>query len=163
MSTHLPANTLIRAAPRPPAPLLGQAHVQVRRASLLRRPLRPYTFTQLLTLSDGSTSVQRTTSPIPLYRTTKDTRNHPLWNPSSAKLANVEEDEAGRLKAFRAKFGRGWDAEALEEEEGNDAAHDGTAEGEEGLLDLISGFGKNPTEAPQGGAESKGKGSKKGS
>jgi hypothetical protein len=30
----------------------------------------------------------------------------------------VEEDEAGRLKAFRRKFGRGWDAEEAEEDGG---------------------------------------------
>ena len=86
---------------------------QIRHASLLRRPKRPYTFTQLVTLSDGSTFTQRTTSPAPVYRSTKDVRNSPLWNPSSQKLLNVEEDEAGRLKRFRGRFGRGWDAEAL--------------------------------------------------
>jgi hypothetical protein len=26
---------------------------------------------------------------------------------------NVEEDEAGKLAAFRAKFGRGWDVEGV--------------------------------------------------
>lgn len=85
-------------------------HTQVRHATLLRRPKRPYTFTQLVTLSDGSSFIQRTTSPMPVYKATKDTRNTPLWNPSSQKLLNVEEDEAGKLAAFRAKFGRGWDA-----------------------------------------------------
>jgi hypothetical protein len=79
----------------------------------MRRPKRPYTFTQLVTLSDGSTFVQRTTSPQPVYRSTKDVRNSPLWNPSSQKLLNIEEDEAGRLKRFRGRFGRGWDAEAV--------------------------------------------------
>lgn len=88
---------------------------QCRHATLLRRPKRPYTFTQLITLSDGSTYTHRTTSPAPVYRSTKDIRNHPLWNPSSQKLLNVEEDEAGRLRAFRAKFGRGWDAEVTED------------------------------------------------
>ena len=92
---------------------LSHASHQVRHASLLRRPKRPYTFTQLVTLSDGSTFTQRTTSPMPIYRSTKDVRNNPLWNPSSQKLLNVEEDEAGRLKRFRGRFGRGWDAEAL--------------------------------------------------
>jgi len=48
-----------------------------------------------------------------------------------ASLRNVEEDEAGRLRAFREKFGRGWDVEATEEAEG---------EQEESLMDLISGF-----------------------
>ena len=86
---------------------------QIRHASLLRRPKRPYTFTQMITLSDGSTYLHRTTSPTPIYRSTKDTKNNPLWNPSSQKLANVEEDEAGRLKRFRGRFGRGWDAEVV--------------------------------------------------
>ena len=45
-----------------------------------------------------------------MYRTTRDTRNSPLWNPSSNKLQNLEDDEAGRLAAFRARFGRSWDA-----------------------------------------------------
>ena len=116
-----------------------RSHILRRHASLLRRPTRPYTFTQLLTLSDGSTCIQRTTSPLPIYKTAKDTRNNPLWNPSSQRLANVEEDEAGRLKAFRLKFGRGWDAEAADEEDGVEGAEMG--EKEDGLMDLISGFG----------------------
>ncbi|KAF2121887.1 hypothetical protein BDV96DRAFT_593844 [Lophiotrema nucula] len=102
---------------------------QVRHATLLRRPKRPYTFTQLVTLSDGSTFLHRTTSPVPVYKCTKDQRNTPLWNPSSQKLLNVEEDEAGKLKAFRDKFGRGWDAENTGRDE-DPTDH---------LLDLISG------------------------
>jgi ribosomal protein L31 len=89
---------------------------QIRHASLLKRPKRPYTFTQLITLSDGSTFLHRTTSPQPVYRTTKDTKNHSLWNPSSQSLLNVEEDEAGRLKRFRKRFGRGFDADAAVQE-----------------------------------------------
>ncbi|QKX55589.1 uncharacterized protein TRUGW13939_02683 [Talaromyces rugulosus] len=85
---------------------------QCRHATLLRRPKRPYTFTQLITLSDGSTYLHRTTSPIPVYRSTRDTRNSLLWNPTSQKLVNLEEDEAGRLAAFRARFGRAYDANA---------------------------------------------------
>ena len=91
---------------------------QLRHASLLRRPKRPYTFTQLITLSDGSTFLHRTTSPQPIYRTVKDTKNSALWNPSSQKLLNVEEDEAGRLRRFRRRFGRGFDAEALASKDG---------------------------------------------
>ncbi|KAF2459460.1 hypothetical protein BDY21DRAFT_275873, partial [Lineolata rhizophorae] len=83
---------------------------QVRHATLIKRPKRPYTFTQLVTLSDGSAFLQRTTSPAPVYRSTKDLRNAPLWNPSSDRLLRVEDDEAGTLAAFRDKFGRGWDA-----------------------------------------------------
>jgi len=90
---------------------------QIRHATLIRRPKRPYTFTQLITLSDGSTFLHRTTSPQPVYKSTKDARNSPLWNPSSQKLLNVEEDEAGRLAGFRRRFGRGWDSEALAEQE----------------------------------------------
>ena len=86
---------------------------QIRHASLIRRPKRPYTFTQLITLSDGSTFTHRTTSPQPIYRNTKDTKNSALWNPSSQKLLNIEEDEAGRLKRFRKRFGRGFDVEAM--------------------------------------------------
>lgn len=92
-------------------------HQQIRHASLIRRPKRPYTFTQLITLSDGSTFTHRTTSPQPIYRSTKDTKNTILWNPSSQKLLNIEEDEAGRLKRFRARFGRGFDVESVDEAE----------------------------------------------
>ena len=104
---------LLNHTPRASLRIASSSTQQVRHASLMRRPKRPYTFTQLVTLSDGSTFVQRTTSPQPVYRSTKDVRNNPLWNPSSQKLLNVEEDEAGRLKRFRGRFGRGWDAEAV--------------------------------------------------
>jgi hypothetical protein len=61
----------------------------------------------------------RTTSPYPVYRSTRDTRNAPLWNPSSKELTSVEDDEAGRLASFRARYGRSFDASstsAAEEE-----------------------------------------------
>jgi hypothetical protein len=104
---------LLNHTPRASLRIASSSTQQVRHASLMRRPKRPYTFTQLVTLSDGSTFVQRTTSPQPVYRSTKDVRNNPMWNPSSQKLLNIEEDEAGRLKRFRGRFGRGWDAEAV--------------------------------------------------
>ncbi|KAL9634259.1 MAG: hypothetical protein Q9164_004199 [Protoblastenia rupestris] len=128
---------------------------QSRNATLLRRPKRPYTFTQLVTLSDGSTYTQRTTSPAPIYKSTKDTRNTPLWNPSSQKLLNVEADDAGKLKAFREKFGRGWDASRQHDTEGDEEGAEigqdgmggqgqgaGRREAEDNLLDLISGYGR---------------------
>ncbi|KAA8644559.1 hypothetical protein EYZ11_001452 [Aspergillus tanneri] len=134
---------------------------QCRHATLLRRPKNPYTFTQLITLSDGSTFTHRTSSPSPIYRSTRDSRNSLLWNPSSSKLMNVEEDEAGRLAAFRARFGRSFDANvATEEETGEskklskeEAATEAAAaqEEEDNLLDLISSFGQ----------ETEGQGSKK--
>ncbi|KAK3715542.1 hypothetical protein LTR37_007030 [Vermiconidia calcicola] len=132
---------------------------QIRHASLLRRPKRPYTFTQLITFSDGSTFTHRTTSPQPIYRSTKDTKNHALWNPSSQKLLNIEEDEAGRLKRFRRRFGRGFDVEAAAaaEEGGEEGGveqqeiQDREAQEEDGnLLDLISSFTKQ--EAKKGKA-----------
>ncbi|CAP97564.1 hypothetical protein E8E15_009592 [Penicillium rubens] len=135
---------------------------QCRHATLLRRPKRPYTFTQLITLSDGSTFTHRTTSPAPIYRSTRDTRNSLLWNPSSSKLMNVEEDEAGRLAAFRARFGRSYDASApvADEETAKDPAAAKKAEAdakaqakedqeeEDNLLDLISAFGQNEAPPP---------------
>ena len=117
---------------------------QCRHATLLRRPKRPYTFTQLVTLSDGSTYTHRTTSPAPVFKSSKDTRNSPLWNPSSQKLMNMEEDEAGRLRAFRNKFGRGWDAETVRENKGEEImeGEEAVDEEEESLLDLITGYGQ---------------------
>ncbi|KAJ5679562.1 hypothetical protein N7462_007806 [Penicillium macrosclerotiorum] len=137
---------------------------QCRHATLLRRPKRPYTFTQLITLSDGSAFTHRTTSPAPVYRSTRDTRNSLLWNPSSSKLMNVEEDEAGRLAAFRARFGRSWDANApaeaasatepqdaatkKAEEEAAKAQALADQEEEDNLLDLISSFSQEQSTAP---------------
>ncbi|EPE07815.1 50s ribosomal protein [Ophiostoma piceae UAMH 11346] len=87
-------------------------------ARLIRRPQRPYQFTQIVQLSDGSTYMHRTTSPHPVHRATKDSRNHIIWQPSDKSLRNLEVDEAGRLAAFRNRFGHGWDAaENAEEEE----------------------------------------------
>ncbi|KAI3325174.1 hypothetical protein HD806DRAFT_468105 [Xylariaceae sp. AK1471] len=88
------------------------SHTPSRAATLIKRPRRPYTFTQLVQLSDGSTYTMRTSSPLGLYKSTKDARNHVLWNPNEKSLQNVEVDEAGKLAAFRERFGRGWDAEA---------------------------------------------------
>lgn len=87
---------------------------------------------------------------------------------------NVEEDEAGRLAAFRSKYGRSWDAKntvstddlhALEAEKGKEgadaaaAAANAAAEAEmqqeeDNLLDLISSFGQEEADLPapkQGG------------
>jgi hypothetical protein len=59
-----------------------------------------------------------------------------------SSLRNVEEDEAGRLRAFREKFGRGWDADTTGSEEGADgvAGQDGEEAAEDSLMDLISGY-----------------------
>ncbi|QSZ30610.1 hypothetical protein DSL72_000167 [Monilinia vaccinii-corymbosi] len=130
-----------------PLPITSTASHQIRHATLLKRPLRPYTFTQLVTLSDGSAYLTRTTSPAPIYRSTKDTRNHPLWQPSLDSLKNVENDEAGRLSAFRERFGRGWDGDMDKGEEkeklAGKKAGTGGKSGEDSdymgsLMDLIS-------------------------
>jgi len=99
----------------------------------------------------------RTTSPLPVYRSTRDTRNAPLWNPNSKDLQNVEEDEAGRLASFRARFGTGFDANkeaALDSQEPGseqsakseartddmDGLEDGFSEEDANLMDLISSY-----------------------
>ncbi|KAI0884055.1 uncharacterized protein GGS22DRAFT_18566 [Annulohypoxylon maeteangense] len=91
------------------------SHTPSRAATIIRRPRRPYAFTQLVQQTDGSTYTVRTTSPIALYKSLKDTRNHVLWQPSDSSLRNVEVDEAGKLAAFRRRFGRGWDMEKAAE------------------------------------------------
>ncbi|KAG5918575.1 hypothetical protein E4U61_001630 [Claviceps capensis] len=99
--------------------LPSRLNIQVRHATFIERPRRPYKFTQLVTLSDGSTYTMRTTSPASVYRSTKDSRNTLLWQPSDRSLRNVELDEAGKLAAFRERFGRAFDAsKSLEKEEG---------------------------------------------
>lgn len=84
----------------------------------------------------------------------------------------MEADEAGKLRAFRAKFGRGWDASRTEEVQdlegntreeeqmpvGEDARVRGDEEGDN-LMDLISGYGREGE--VQVGAEADGKVEKK--
>ncbi|KAK8097033.1 hypothetical protein PG999_012977 [Apiospora kogelbergensis] len=100
---------------------------QTRNARLIKRPKRPYAFTQVIQLSDGSTFTMRTASPHSLVKSTKDTRNHVMWNPSEKSLKNIEVDEAGKLAAFRERYGRGWDAQAPKPELGAEGAEDAEA------------------------------------
>ena len=77
-----------------------------------------------------------------------------MWNPSSQKLLSVEADEAGKLRRFREKFGRGWDATGGSGNEtglpNGEAIDSGASperetssrEEDDNLLDLISGFGR---------------------
>ncbi|KAI0967483.1 hypothetical protein F4678DRAFT_243443 [Xylaria arbuscula] len=149
--THTPSHT----------PL---SHTPSRAATLIRRPRRPYSFTQLVQLSDGSTYTIRTASPLGLYKSTKDTRNHALWNPNEKSLQNVEVDEAGKLAAFRERFGRGWDSavettadEARPEQAGaaeqgaGAAAKDVGGDSGDALADLIAGYAAGVPELPSGG------------
>ncbi|KAJ8610437.1 hypothetical protein MRB53_038531 [Persea americana] len=110
---------------------------QTRNATFIKRPKLPYTFTQLIKLSDGSTFLHRTTSPQAVYQSMKDTKNTLLWNPSDQKLANVEEDEAGLLKRFRGRFGRGWDAEVVRETTDDEVVQE-EEEPVDSLLDLMN-------------------------
>ncbi|MCJ1462182.1 hypothetical protein MMC07_000782 [Pseudocyphellaria aurata] len=141
MSLHISLHrTSLKASPRsiPNSTLSHLNQTQTRCASLLKRPKRPYTFTQLVTLSDGSSFTHRTTSPAPVYRSIRDSRNTPLWNPSSQRLLNIEQDEAGKLRTFRDKFGRGWDVDNKDDlaaDEGEEQAGQ-----DDNLIDLITGF-----------------------
>ena len=62
----------------------------------------------------------------------------------------METDEAGKLRAFREKFGRGWDASRMQEKDEEAEKEGGEQEGMEGrqreeednLMDLISGYGQ---------------------
>lgn len=71
--------------------------------------------------------MHRTTSPHPVHRATKDSRNHIIWQPSDKSLRNLEVDEAGRLAAFRNRFGHSWDADSVEEKEVEEAGKGKTA------------------------------------
>lgn len=116
---------------------------QLRHATKVVRPRRPYTFTQVIQLSDGSTYMQRTTSPMALYKSTKDSRNHMLWQPHEKSLQNVELDEAGRLAAFRQRFGK---------------SYEHTAGGDESFYvfgDLISGYARADPNTKGGGLSAK--------
>ncbi|KAI1814956.1 hypothetical protein GGS20DRAFT_372730 [Poronia punctata] len=154
------------------------SHTPSRAATLIKRPRRPYTFTQLVQLTDGSTYTMRTCSPIGVYKSAKDTRNHMLWNPKEKSLQDVEVDEAGKLAAFRGRFGRGWDADATAEESESQgaaatpadsvaagkgkkdsaAAADKNKSAEDALGDLIAGYAidmDNLPAAPLSGSKKK--------
>ncbi|KAF4819424.1 54S ribosomal protein L36 [Colletotrichum tropicale] len=141
LPSHLPRPTSLltlrptltsssRTSPAPynsttPTPTLTTT--QTRAATFVPRVRRPYTFTQLIQLSDGSTYTLRSTSPTPLVRSAKDSRNHALWQPTDKSLQNVEVDEAGKLAAFRQRFGRAFDlAEGPKDAEGGDAGKAGS-------------------------------------
>jgi hypothetical protein len=74
-----------------------------------------------------------------------------MWQPSEKSLRNVELDEAGKLAAFRERFGRGYD---ISSEPG---AGEETSErpAQDAFADLITGY------APQAPASMKDSGPKK--
>lgn len=115
LSTSRPTASRIIAARQPTTQ-------QVRHATEVVRPKRPYTFTQIVQLSDGSTYTTRSTAPVPVLKSTKDTRNHLTWQPSESSLKNVEVDEAGKLASFRGRFGSMYDLADEPEAEAADAS-----------------------------------------
>ncbi|WYZ46552.1 hypothetical protein EsH8_IX_000777 [Colletotrichum jinshuiense] len=155
----LPSRTTATTSPSPynsSTPSSTPSFVQSRAATFVPRPRRPYTFTQLIQLSDGSTYTVRSTSPAPLVRSAKDTRNHALWQPSDKSLKNVEVDEAGKLAAFRERFGRGFDLAAVptEEEQAAAAAATTTAGAQGGAAaTAAAGKGEGQKQAPATPAE----------
>ncbi len=77
-------------------------------------------------------------------------------------MLSIEADEAGKLRAFREKFGRGWDAgglgarDQIDGEEGGKGEDEG--EEEDNLMDLISGYGREEAAGVREGKERSGKG-----
>ncbi|KAF9907123.1 hypothetical protein EC991_011263 [Linnemannia zychae] len=63
----------------------------------------PELFDQTIVLSNGATFTLRTPSPRAQIRLTRDTRNHPLWNPEMR--GNISGDDSGQLSKFAKKFG----------------------------------------------------------
>ncbi|KAK4138548.1 hypothetical protein BT67DRAFT_437878 [Trichocladium antarcticum] len=117
-TSHTAAAAARAHLPHPSSPSAQSGAGQVRHATFVPRSRRPYQFTQLVQLSDGSTFTVRTTSPAALYRSGKDSRNHMLWQPTEKSLRNVEVDEAGKLAAFRERYGKAWDLEGFKEDGG---------------------------------------------
>ncbi|RKP00614.1 hypothetical protein CXG81DRAFT_26675 [Caulochytrium protostelioides] len=68
-------------------------------------------FNQTVAHSDGATFTIRTTSPKPILKLIKDTRNHPLWNVSGETV----DQSSPELRRFEDRFGRMDDLAALYE------------------------------------------------
>ncbi|KAF9415578.1 hypothetical protein BGZ94_000057 [Podila epigama] len=67
------------------------------------KPKSPELFDQTVVLSNGATFTLRTSSPRSQLRLTRDTRNHPLWNPELRGTSTG--DDSGQLSKFAKKFG----------------------------------------------------------
>lgn len=71
--------------------------------SPLPRPVPKFSSTTIL--ADGSSIQLATTSPRRLTRLTRDSTNHPLWNPGQErKIGGDAGDDSGRLGRFRRRF-----------------------------------------------------------
>ncbi|OBZ86924.1 hypothetical protein A0J61_05021 [Choanephora cucurbitarum] len=81
----------------------SRLYIQTRSASTATQS-KPEKFLQTIVLSNGATYTVRTTSPTRnQIRLTKDTRNHPLWNPAMLKEGVTDESE--QLTKFQKRFG----------------------------------------------------------
>jgi ribosomal protein L31 len=63
--------------------------------------INPKQFLLKVVLSDGSSFYTKSTSIKGIMTLTKDTVNHPLWNPNS----QVVDDQLGELSKFKKRFG----------------------------------------------------------
>jgi len=85
----------------------GRTHVWKRRKPKLPNPVVP-TFPQRVTLADGSTFTQWTTSPRSAIKLTRDTTNNPLWN-SNIKTkdgALAGEEESTQMSRYEERFSK---------------------------------------------------------
>ena len=62
----------------------------------------PPTFLQTVVQTDGSTFTMKVCTPRPFLTLSKDTRNHPLWNP---ELTVSYDDTAAQVTKFAEKYG----------------------------------------------------------
>ncbi len=67
--------------------------------------VNPKLFQMVIQTSRGGSFRIQTTSPKSFTIMTKDTFNHPLWNPKST----VVDDQEGQLAKFDKRFGSGFD------------------------------------------------------
>ncbi|KIP05175.1 hypothetical protein PHLGIDRAFT_92496 [Phlebiopsis gigantea 11061_1 CR5-6] len=82
----------------------GRAHVWKHRDFKMPKPFVPQ-FPQRVVLSDGSSFVHYTTSPRSIFKTTRDTRNNPIWNAFVATEGeDVEAKASGRMGRFSRRF-----------------------------------------------------------
>lgn len=96
-----PARPLARGLSTSP---YGRTHVWKQRAYKLPKPFVPH-FPQRVVLTDGASFVQHGTSPRGVFRLTRDTRSHPVWNALvAAEGEDADAGTAGRMGRFARRF-----------------------------------------------------------
>lgn len=82
----------------------GRTHVWKHRPKKLPNPTVPQ-FPQMVVRADGSTFTHYTTSPRYVMRLTRDTTNHPMWQPFVGNKEDAAAEQlAGRLGRFNKRF-----------------------------------------------------------